>query len=291
MLLAPPYLKNGDKVMLLSTARKLNPTLVVDTVKNLNHWGLEVVLGESTTAEHKQFAGNDALRMRDFQKALNNPDIKAIFCGRGGYGTVRIIDQLDFSAFLKNPKWIVGFSDVTYLHSLLNNQLYVQSLHAAMPSTYATTDAEAIEAIRKALFGEPFEYPIINNPNNRKGVMEGAVIGGNLSILYSITGTRSGFDSAGKILFIEDLDEYLYHIDRMLINLKRSGKLDKLAGLLVGGMSDLKDHDIPFGLTVEEMVLEHCAERNFPILFDFPAGHIAQNWPVVLGKKMRLTVA
>jgi len=269
----------------------MNPTLVEDTVKNLNNWGLEVVLGESTTADHTQFAGDDALRLRDFQKALNNPDIKAIFCGRGGYGTVRIIDQLDFSAFLKSPKWIVGFSDVTYLHSLLNNQLYVQSLHAAMPSTYASTDTEAIEAIRKALFGEPFEYPTTNNPNNRKGVMEGTVIGGNLSILYSITGTRSGFDSSGKILFIEDLDEYIYHIDRMLINLKRSGKLDKLAGLLVGGMSDLKDHDIPFGLTVEEMILEHCAESNFPILFDFPAGHIAQNWPIVLGKKMRLTVA
>jgi muramoyltetrapeptide carboxypeptidase len=207
-----------------------------------------------------------------FKKRLNNPDIKAIFCGRGGYGTVRIIDKLDFSAFLKNPKWIIGFSDVTYLHSLLNNQLYVQSLHAAMPSTYATTDTEAIDAIRKALFGEHFEYPIISNPNNRKGTMEGTVIGGNLSILYSITGTRSGFDTSGKILFIEDLDEYIYHIDRMLINLKRSGKLDKLAGLFVGGMSDLKDHDIPFGQTVEEMVLEHCADSTFPIMFDFPAG-------------------
>ncbi len=290
MLLAPPYLKNGDKVILLSTARKMNPILVEDTVNRLNSWGLEVTLGESTTAVHNQFAGDDALRLRDFQKALNNPDIKAIFCGRGGYGTVRIIDQLDFTAFLKNPKWIVGFSDVTYLHSLLNNQLYVQSLHAAMPSTYASTDIAAIEAIRKTLFGEPFEYPIINNPNNRKGTMEGTVIGGNLSILYSITGTRSGFDTAGKILFIEDLDEYIYHIDRMLINLKRSGKLDKLAGLLVGGMSELKDNDIPFGQTVEEIILEHCSGSTYPIMFDFPAGHIAQNWPIVLGKKRRFTV-
>jgi muramoyltetrapeptide carboxypeptidase len=288
MALAPPFLKTGDKVMLLSTARKVDKGTIENALSLFNEWGLEVEIGESITSSFHQFAGDDLLRARDFQQAIDNPKIKAIFCARGGYGTVRMMDSLNFTKFIQQPKWVVGFSDVTYLHSLINNQLNIQTIHAAMPATYKNTDREAVEAIKNLLFGEEIKYPLEDCKWKKGDEMSGEVIGGNLSILYSITGTKSGFDTTNKILFIEDLDEYLYHMDRMLINLKRSGKLLHLKGLIIGGMSDMHDHDTPFGFSVEDMILEHCKEYEYPIVFNFPAGHIFKNYPIVLGKELSL---
>lgn len=286
MALAPPYLKSGDKVALLSTARKVEYEIIEKTVLMFNEWGLEVEIGETMSSSFHQFAGDDMMRTRDFQKAIDNPEVKAIFCARGGYGTVRMMDNLNFTKFAQNPKWVVGFSDVTYLHSLINNQLNIQTIHAAMPATYKNTDLKAIEAIKNLLFGNEIQYPLEDCRWEKGDTMRGEVVGGNLSILYSITGTKSGFDTTNKILFIEDLDEYLYHIDRMLINLKRSGKLEHLKGLIVGGMTDLHDHDTPFGFGVEDMVLEHCEKYEYPILFNFPAGHIFKNYPIIFGKDL-----
>lgn len=290
MTLAPAYLKKGDTVIILSTARKISQEEIQAAKDLYESWGLKVLLGDTIGAEYNQFAGEDKLREADFQKAIDNENIKAIFCARGGYGTVRIIDNINFERFLLFPKWVIGFSDVTYLHSLINHQLGVQTLHAPMPSTIKNTNADAIENMRKVLFGEQINYELTPSHFNRAGVMNAEVVGGNLSILYSITGTRSGFDPSGKILFLEDLDEYLYHIDRMMLNLKRSGKLGHLAGLLVGGFSDMKDNQIPFGKTAEEIIAEHVAEYNYPVCFNFPAGHTRENQPIVLGRKLRVEV-
>lgn len=290
MTLAPPYLKKGDTVIILSTARKISREEIEPAKTRYESWGLKVLLGDTIRAENNQFAGSDKLREADFQKAIDSDNVKAVFCARGGYGTVRMMDNINFERFLLSPKWVVGFSDVTYLHSLINHQLGVQTLHAAMPSTFKNTNEDAIENIRKVLFGERINYQLKPSKFNRAGMMNAEVVGGNLSILYSITGTRSGFDPSGKILFLEDLDEYLYHIDRMMMNLKRSGKLSYLAGLLVGGFSDMKDNQVPFGKTAEEIIAEHVAEYGYPVCFNFPAGHIAENQPLVLGRKLMIEV-
>ncbi len=290
MALAPEFLKKDDTVYLLSTARKISLIDLQAAIGMFESWGLKVIVGKTIGTEENQFAGSDTLRLSDFQTAIDDPEVKAVFCARGGYGTVRMIDKIDFTEFTKKPKWVVGFSDVTFLHSLINNQVNIQTLHAAMPSTYKTTEPEAIAEIGKVLFGETINYNIAQHPMNRAGLIEGEVIGGNLSILYSITGTKSGFDTTDKVLFIEDLDEYLYHIDRMMINLKRSGKLNHLKGLIVGGFSDMHDNEVPFGKNAYEIIMEHVSEFDYPVCFDFPAGHIRNNMPIIFGKKISLKI-
>jgi muramoyltetrapeptide carboxypeptidase len=219
---------------------------------------------------------------------LDNNDVKAIISARGGYGTMRIIDKLDFSDFVKNPKWIVGYSDITVLHSHIHN-LGIETLHATMPINF-TKNAEAAESLRRALFGESLTYEADQHVLNRRGIAEGELIGGNLSLLYALIGSASDIDTAGKIFFIEDLDEYLYHIDRMMLSLKRAGKLDKLAGLIVGGMSDMKDNLVPFGKTAEEIIYDAVKEFDYPVAFNFPSGHIERNLAVVLGRNMKMEV-
>ncbi len=290
MFLAPDFLKKGDKVYILSTARKIAFSEIEIALKTIADWGLEIVVGETIGAEDHQYAGDDALRLKDFQKAINDPSIKAIICAKGGYGTVRILDAIDWSGFLKHPKWICGFSDVTYLHTHIVHQFGVQTIHSPMLSTFPGNTPDAIDSLRKALFGEAISYNMLPSIYNKKGQMNGIMVGGNLSILYSITGTKSGFDTTNKILFIEDLDEYLYHIDRMMMNLKRSGKLQHLAGMIVGGFSDMHDNQVPFGKNAYEIILDACSAYDFPILFDFPAGHIADNHAIYLGKEFNFLV-
>lgn len=290
MLLRPPYLKAGDTVIILSTARKITIEELTPAIQLIEGWGLKVKLGSTIGLADNQFAGTDAERQADLQAAIDDPSIKAVICARGGYGTVRMMDNLDWTGFLQSPKWIVGFSDVTYLHIHLNQTIGVQTIHSSVPALFHRNTPEAIDTIRQQLFGEAVSYDIAAQPLNRAGEAKGVLIGGNLSILYSITGTKSGFNTGGKILFIEDIDEYLYHIDRMMMNLKRSGKLHDLAGLIVGGMTDMNDNAIPFGKNAEEIIAEHVAEYNYPVCFGFPAGHIADNRALVLGKVMELTV-
>jgi muramoyltetrapeptide carboxypeptidase len=290
-MITPEFLKPGDKVAIVATARKITPAEVEPAIKTMESWGLEVVIGDSLYAEDRQFAGTDKQRTNDFQAMLDHPEIKAIICARGGYGTVRIIDGLDFSAFVKQPKWIVGYSDITVLHNHINSIYGIETLHATMPVNFqATGELPAVDALKQALFGETPGYKTGTARLSRPGHARGQVVGGNLSILYSLSGTPSALDTEGKILFIEDLDEYLYHIDRMMMNLKRSGKLENLAGLVVGGLSEMRDNSVPYGMTAEEIVADAVKSYKFPVLFGFPAGHLQENMPLIMGREAVLDV-
>ena len=288
-MIRPNYLKEGATVAIVSTARRISKKELIPAITILKKRGLKVVLGTSIGAEDHQFAGNDELRTSDFQTMLDHPEIDAIWCARGGYGTVRIIDQLDFSNFKNYPKWIIGYSDITVLHAHLH-QLGIETLHAQMPLFIETKSDATINSIKETLFGEKYEIIIPSEKNNINGIASGQLIGGNLSILYSLCGSPSALNTKGKILFIEDLDEYLYHIDRMLQNLKRNGMFDQLEGLIVGGMTQMHDNDIPFGKNAAEMILDICSEYDFPIAFNFPAGHLEDNQALILGRKADLMV-
>jgi muramoyltetrapeptide carboxypeptidase len=288
-MIRPNYLKEGATVAIVSTARRISKKELIPAITILKKRGLKVVLGTSIGAEDHQFAGNDELRTSDFQTMLDHPEIDAIWCARGGYGTVRIIDQLDFSNFKNYPKWIIGYSDITVLHAHLH-QLGIETLHAQMPLFIETKSDATINSIKETLFGEKYEIIIPSEKNNINGIASGQLIGGNLSILYSLCGSPSALNTKGKILFIEDLDEYLYHIDRMLQNLKRNGMFDQLEGLIVGGMTQMHDNDIPFGKNAAEMILDICSEYDFPITFNFPAGHLEDNRALILGRKVDLMV-
>jgi len=290
MAVLPPYLKPGDSIALIATARKISPEELLPSIELIESWGLNVVTAPNLYKQENQFAGSDEDRAADLQWALDNENIKAILCVRGGYGTVRIIDKIDFSKFGKQPKWIIGYSDVTVLHQHIHTNFNVATLHATMPINFFKNE-EATESLRKALFGEQLNYEIKPHSLNREGNTEGELVGGNLSLIYALTGSKSDIETDGKILFIEDLDEYLYHVDRMMMNLKRSGKLSKLKGLVVGGMSDMKDNTVPFGKTAEEIIYDAVKEYNYPICFDFPAGHIDRNLSLVFGKKYSLNVS
>ncbi len=288
-MITPPYLQKGDTVAILATARKHIVKSMQPTIDLLESWGLHVVVGESIGLEENQLAGSDAQRAADLQEQLDNPNIKAIWCARGGYGTVRVVDLIDFTAFKKSPKWLVGFSDVTVLHNHLNTMGY-KSIHGIMPISLAKASKEAIESLRLSLFGQPLQYAIDPHPMNRLGKATGEVVGGNLSILYSVLGSPSAIDCTDKILYIEDLDEYLYHIDRMMMNLKRNGCLESLKGIIVGSMTDMKDNDIPWGKNALEIVQDVTKQYNIPVIFNFPAGHIHDNRALILGNNVTIEV-
>jgi len=285
--MTPPYLKKGDTVAITCPAKKL-PHEITDAVRLLESWGLKVLLGETVSASFNQFAGDDALRSKDFQRFLNDDSVKAIFAARGGYGTIRIIDNLDFGNFATNPKWIIGFSDITVLHSHIFAQYQVQSIHGQMPLTIPDGTEESLDTLRKALFNEPLSYRYESSVTNKTGEASGILIGGNLTLLVMMAGSISEMDYADKILFIEDVGEYLYSLDRMMWNLKRAGKLANLRGMIVGGFTELKDNDIPYGQTAAEIIEEHVKDYNYPVCYDFPAGHIENNHALIFGKTVNL---
>ena len=245
-MIIPPFLKAGDTVALVCTARKFSKEAAQPAIELLESWGLKAKLGHTIGLDNFQLGGTDKERATDFQSQLDDENVKAIWCARGGYGTVRIIDSLDFSNFKKQPKWIMGFSDVTVLHSQLNLER-VASLHSIMPFTVPNAPEEVKETLRKALFGDVISYTFPSKSYDIKGIASGELVGGNISILYSLLGSKSAIDTKDKILFIEDLDEYLYHIDRMLYNLKRNGYFENVKGIIVGSMADMHDNEIPFG--------------------------------------------
>ena len=289
MSIIPPYLQKGDTVAIVASARKISLEELQPAIDIINSWGLKVVLPKNVFCIDNQFAGTDDERAADMQWALDEENVKAVICARGGYGTVRIIDKLDFTNFIKHPKWIVGYSDITALHQHINQNFSIASLHATMPINFPKNE-EATQSLLKALFGERLTYTVPSHVLNRTGEASGELIGGNLSLIYALCGSKSDIDTKGKILFIEDLDEYLYHIDRMMMNLKRSGKLQYLTGLIVGGMSDMKDNTVPFGKTAEEIILDAVKEYNFPVCFDFPAGHIDRNLAIYFNKNTTLSI-
>jgi muramoyltetrapeptide carboxypeptidase len=284
----PPYLKKGDKIGIVACARKISREQLQNAVDLFTSWGLEIAYGKNLFNECNQFSGTDEERASDLQMMLDDQSVKAVISARGGYGTIRAIDKIDFTKFRKHPKWVVGYSDITVLHSHIHN-FGIETIHATMPINFHVSN-EANETLRKVLFGEKLSYEIEFHPLNRKGNATGELVGGNLSLLYALTGSDSDIDPNGKILFIEDLDEYLYHIDRMMINLKRSGKLKGLAGLVVGGMTDMKDNEIPFGKTAEEIIMDAVKEYNYPVCFNVPAGHIDKNFALIFGRKVNLEV-
>jgi len=279
--IAPPYLKKGDKVAITCPAKKL-PKPMTDAIELLQSWGLEVVLGETLGLSFHQFAGDDDQRAQDLQRFIDDDSIKAIIAARGGYGTIRMIDKVVFSRLTQNPKWLVGFSDITVLHTHLFNNFNIQSIHGQMPVNIADASSKSLESLRKALFGEEISYKFNSNALNRSGEAEGILIGGNLSLLA---------DYDNKILFIEDVGEYLYAVDRMIRMLDRASKLKKLNGLIVGGFTEIKDNDIPFGQTIEQIIMEVVGKYTYPVCFDFPAGHVPDNRSILLGRQCFLNIA
>lgn len=285
----PPFLKKGDKVAIVAPASTI-PKPINDAVALLEQWGLKVIIGESVDSVFHQFAGEPHLRTKDFQRMLDDDSIKAIIAARGGYGTVQIIDQLDFSEFEKNPKWIIGFSDITVLHSHIQSLYAISTIHGQMPMNIPEASIESLETLRKALFGGNLSYSYSTIFKNISGEGEGILIGGNLAILVSIAGSVSEVDYNGKILFIEEVGEYYYAVDRMLRMLKRAGKLKDLKGLIVGGFTEMKDKQVSYGFTVQQLIQDLVEEYNYPVAMDFPAGHIDNNNALVLGKKVQLRV-
>ncbi|WP_282638559.1 S66 peptidase family protein [Sphingobacterium thalpophilum] len=285
----PAYLQPGDKVAIVCPASFIRGNIDVG-IRILESWGLEVVVGQTVSTAYHQFAGDDSLRAADLQWALDDPSIKAVFAARGGYGCVRIIDQIDFSAFEKQPKWLVGFSDITVLHSHIQRNYKIATIHGQMPKSFESGTEASLDTLRKALFGDNMDFTYTQSAfPNRTGEATGKLIGGNLAILLSVLGSDSDPKYSNKILFIEDVGEAYYAVDRMLWALKRAGKLRKLNGLIVGGFSSMKDNDPPFGQSVEEIVWDKVKEYDFPVAFGYPAGHIDDNHALILGRKVTLT--
>lgn len=286
-MITPKSLSAGSKVALVAPARKISYEEISFAIDYINERGFIPVYDERLFLTHNQFAGNDEERASILQYYLDSDDVDAIICVRGGYGTVRIIDRLNFNIFMQNPKWIVGYSDVTVLHCKLQS-LGVESIHATMPLNFPTNTRKSLDTLFDALMGKEISYDFPESPHNIKGEAEGIVVGGNLSVLYSLLGSDIFPDTKDKILFIEDLDEYLYHIDRMMMALERAGVLDNIKGLVVGGMTGMHDNAVSFGMSAEEIILEKVADKNIPVIFNFPAGHFEDNQALILGRKFEI---
>lgn len=290
-MIIPPYLQLGDTIGIVAPARKISLEELQFSINWLKSKGFQVVFAPNLFAEEHQFAGSDEIRQQSFQAMIDNPNVKAILSARGGYGSARIIDKIDFSHFHENPKWLCGYSDFTVFHSHLASQNISASLHSTMPISMNEETIDNCNALFDALIGKKMELSGHNHPYNQYGTSAGKIVGGNLSILYSMLGSPSDINTNGAILFLEDLDEYLYHIDRMIVALKRAGKFDHLAGLIIGGMSDMHDNTIPFGYSAEEIIKEHCQEYDFPIAFNIPVGHGKDNKTLKLGVSSKLIVS
>jgi muramoyltetrapeptide carboxypeptidase len=293
-LIQPESLKSGDTISILAPSGVLNnfDNKITKAINIFKSWGLNVVLGNHIYDKNGHFAGTDKNREKDFQKALDNKNIKAIWCARGGYGAVRIIDKLNFDNYLKNPKWIIGFSDITVIHNKLNF-LNSESIHAMMITGFEDIgqNNDSLSKLKNVLFGDSLSYSITSNKNNKAGKSEGIIVGGNLTLIQSTIGSKTELKMKDKILFIEEIGEYAYHIDRMLYSLKRAGYFENCKGLIVGQISDVKKNTTDFGRSINELILDVLDEYNFPILFDFPAGHEKTNFPIILGRKVILEVS
>ena len=292
-MIQPPYLKAGDTVAIVAPSGILNNREAeVERSKTLlKSWGLNVVVGKHVFSKANHFAGTDDERCEDLQKVLDDPTIKAIWAARGGYGTVRIIDKLDFTKFKEHPKWIIGYSDITVLHNAMNNLGY-ESMHAMMCTSMTDEKdlEETIATFKKALFGESLLYTLAGSSYNREGKVTAPVVGGNLTILQTMLGSKSSIDTKGKILFIEEIGEYKYHIDRLLQSLKRAGYFDQCVGVIVGDMTKIKKNTTPWGTSIEQLILDELSNYSFPIAFNMHAGHEPDNRAMILGRTVQLTV-
>jgi muramoyltetrapeptide carboxypeptidase len=289
-MIFPPPLVPGAQIAVVAPASQVNKGSIEKGIEVLEQWGYRIYRGEALYSQHGQFAGADAIRLADLQNVINDPDVSAVIMARGGYGTTRIMDRLDFTALINHPKWIVGFSDITALHAHLQ-QLGLASIHGSMPGFYHLAEAQAsTESLRRLLCGSLDDFHIPPHDLNRPGLADGKVVGGNLAIISHLIGTRSALDTEGKILLLEDVGEYLYNIDRMMVQLRRSGLLANMAGLVVGHFNELKDTKIPFGKDVLEIISEHVSDYDYPVAFGFPVGHTEENFPFVEGAYAELRV-
>jgi muramoyltetrapeptide carboxypeptidase len=288
----PPYLKQGDTIGIVCPAGHMDRARAEQCMETLREWGFSVRPGKTLGRTYHYFSGTDAERLDDLQQMLDDPSVNAILCGRGGYGTSRIIDRLDFTRFKTAPKWIIGFSDITVLHTHVYSAFRTASLHAPMAGAFNGEGAAGpyVASLHKALTGDRTAYACASHPLNREGSAEAILAGGNLSLLTHLSGSVSELDTTGIILFLEDIGEYLYQIDRMMIQLQRSGKLENLAGLIVGGFTDMKDTVAPFGQTVEELIRDKVETFPYPVCFGFPVSHGKENYALKIGARYRLEV-
>lgn len=292
MIKIPPYLKKGDTIGIVCPAGFMPASKAQTCIETLQQWGFNVKVGKTLGNQFHYFSGTDEERLTDLQQMLDDTEVHAILCGRGGYGLSRIIDKIDFTKFKRNPKWIIGYSDVTILHAHLYNKLKVASIHSPMASAFNDGGAnnEFVQSLKKAITEKKANYKYTTHILNRKGIAEGELIGGNLSLVCHLIGSVSDVDTKNKILFLEDVGEYIYNIDRLFMQLKRAGKLDNLKGLIIGGFTEMKDTTIPFGQHVYELIKDKVAEYNYPVCFDFPVSHSDRNYALKVGVKHILNV-
>ncbi len=292
MITVPPYLKKGDTIGIVCPAGFMPLEKAQTCINTLQQWGYKVKVGKTLGNQFHYFSGTDEERLHNLQQMLDDDAVQAILCGRGGYGASRIIDALDFKRFKKKPKWIIGYSDITVLHAHLFTKLKTASIHSPMAAAFndGGSEDEFVQSLRKAIAGKAYSYSCTPNILNRKGNTEGELIGGNLSLMVHLIGSASDVNTKNKILFLEDVGEYLYNIDRMFIQLKRAGKLDGLAGLIIGGFTDMKDTTTPFGQEVYDLIFDKIKEYTYPVCFDFPVSHSEKNYALKVGVKHSLSV-
>jgi muramoyltetrapeptide carboxypeptidase len=284
----PKYLRQGDTVAIVSPSGIVESEPIERAIEMLESWGLHVKKGQNIYNKCGIFAGTDIERINDLNDMIHDDDVKAIFCSRGGYGAARLVSDIDFNYIKAHPKWIVGFSDVTVLHSAL--QKYgISSIHGVMPNSFTKTHAHSLASLKNILLGNAVEYSLPYHHYNIEGEASGVLVGGNLSILYSLRGTPYDIDYSNKILFIEDIGEKLYHLDRMLMNFKLGGCFKSLKGLIVGGFSEMTDGKIQYGKSVEEIIKSYVDCYSFPVIFDFKAGHIHENLALLLGQNVYMS--
>lgn len=295
-LIRPPYLEAGDTVAIVAPAgilREQNGE-IDQAIVLLKSWGLNVIIGQHVYSQANHFAGTDDERCQDFQNALDDPTISAIWCARGGYGTVRILDKLNFIKFKKHPKWLIGFSDITALHNQLHNEGF-ESIHAMMCISLSEDGEngdlkETIATFKDAIFGKSLSYTMEGSEYNREGTAKAPLVGGNLTVLHTMLGSKTSIDTSGDILFIEEVGEYEYHIDRMLQSLKRAGYFDQCKGVIVGDITKIRKNTTPWGTSIEQLILDALSEYNFPIAFNMHAGHKKDNRAMIMGRTVELVV-
>jgi muramoyltetrapeptide carboxypeptidase len=290
MISIPPYLKKGDCIGIVCPSGFMPFEKAQNCIKALQQWGFKVKPGKTLGTQFHYFSGTDEERLNDLQTMLDDENIKAILCARGGYGLSRIIDGIDFSSFKKNPKWIIGYSDVTVLEAHLFTQLKIASIHSPMAAAFNDGENIFLDSLRNVLFGEKINYSCEKNVLNRTGIASGKLVGGNLSIIAHLIGSASSFNTENKILFIEDVGEYIYNIDRLMMQLKRAGMLKTLSALIVGSFTEMKDTTVPFGQNIYDLIFDKVKEYNYPVCFGFPVGHVKENFALKVGANYQLVV-
>ena len=288
-MIKPPDLKKGDSIYICTPAKAIDKELVLFAKNEIEERGYKVIISENCFGKNNYFSGSDEERSADLQFGIDHEEVKAIFCARGGYGSVRIVDSLNWANMLREPKWLVGYSDITVFHHRLN-KLGIQSIHGTMPFNYGDISNAALTSLFSALENTNYLVSAQFNKSNRHGTAEGLLVGGNLSIIYSLLGTNDSYIFEDKILFIEDISEHYYQLDRILFTLKKAGVFEVIKGLVIGGMTDIQDTEVPFGMSIEEIVLQHFNFRKIPIGFDFPVGHISDNQALIIGATVKLTI-